>query len=39
MYTEYMNFMKLRHSGTDFFWGNVDWFFDPEIRRLHSPGG
>ena len=32
-------FLKMHHSGTQFFLGNVDWFFDPEIRQLHSPGG
>ena len=39
MYNVYIMFLKLHHSGTQFFRGNVDWFFDPEIRQLHSPGG
>ena len=39
MYTVYMKILKFHHSGTQFFRGNVDWFFDPEIRQLHSPGG
>ena len=39
MYTVYMIFLKLHHSGTQFFRGNVDCFFDPEIRQLHSPEG
>ena len=38
-FTEHMIFFDLHHSGTQFFLGNVDIFFDPKIRQLHSPGG
>ena len=38
-FTVHMNFFDLHHSGTQFFLGNVDIFFDPKIRQLHSPGG
>ena len=34
-----MNFFDLHHSGTQFFLRNVDIFFDPRIRQVHSPGG
>ena len=39
MDTVYMKFFNLHHSGTHFFLGNVDIFFDRKIRQLHSPGG
>ena len=35
----YMDFFSLHHSGTQFFLGNIDIFFDPKIRQLHYPGG
>ena len=38
MYTVYMNFINMHHSGTQFAPGNVDTFWDPRIRQLHSPG-
>jgi len=34
-----MNLFDLHHPGTQFFLGNVDIVFDPEIRQLHAPGG
>jgi hypothetical protein len=39
MYTVYMICFNLHHSGTQFFPGNLDIFFDPKIRQLHFPGG
>ena len=38
-FTLHMIFFDWHHSGTQFFLGNVDIFFDPRIRQLHSPGG
>jgi len=39
MYTVYMIFFNLHHSGTQLFLGNVDTFVDPKLRQLHSAGG
>jgi hypothetical protein len=38
-FTVHMNLFDLHHPGTQFFLGNVDIVFDPEIRQLHAPGG
>ena len=33
------DFFRLALLGNPLFLGNVDIFFDPKIRQLHSPGG
>ena len=38
-FTLHMIFFDWHHSGTQFFLGNVDIFFDPRNRQLNSPGG